>query len=178
LLFLKIARETQGGLDVFGLGALVPASQKNDQFPAALLEIHPVTGAVVNSQLGNTFANRSNISGISGTEPFNPCLHTRPPSKITQSVKPPGEDCSLANLKHRDTVAGRLHIVKRFFFRGKQAFFQSRSTVTERQSRAGAFASRLATSCPPLMHSGFCTGWEQDAETVDEQVFVAYNTSE
>jgi hypothetical protein len=73
LLLRKIACEAQCSLDILGLGSLVSASQQNDQFSPSLLEIHPVTGAVVDSQLRDTCANRFDISGVSSDEPFDPC---------------------------------------------------------------------------------------------------------
>jgi hypothetical protein len=51
------------------LGSFVSTSQQNNQLLPSLLEIKPVTGTVVDSQLRDTFANRFNISGVSSNEP-------------------------------------------------------------------------------------------------------------
>jgi hypothetical protein len=67
-LLRKIACEAQGRLDVFGLGTLVSARQKNNQLSPPLLEIHPITGTIIDSQLRDTFANRLNITGVSGSK--------------------------------------------------------------------------------------------------------------
>lgn len=91
--------------------AFVAPGQKNDYLAAPLLEIHPVTGTVINSQLGNTFANRLNIPRVSPGKPFEPCLDARPRSKITQAIQLSGEELGFAKFLRRNTVAEWLHIV-------------------------------------------------------------------
>jgi hypothetical protein len=76
-----------------------------------LLEIHPVTGTVVDSQLRNTFANRLDISGVSSGEPFDPCLDARSHLEVAQVVEPLNEENGFANFNHGATVAPWLHLV-------------------------------------------------------------------
>lgn len=111
MLLQKITCETQGGLDVSGLATLVATGQQDDQLSPPLLEIHPVTGTVVDPQLRDTFANRLDVPGVSGSEPFNPCLDARSRLKVTQGVEPLSEEVSFANFYQEGTVAMRLHIV-------------------------------------------------------------------
>jgi hypothetical protein len=73
--------------------------------------IHPVTGAEVDSQLRDTFANRLNISGISSGEPFDPRLDARSRLDVAQVVEPLSEECGFADFDHKATVAIGLHIV-------------------------------------------------------------------
>lgn len=74
-------------------------------------EINPVTGAIVDSQLRYTFADRFRIARVSGGKPFDPGLNTRPGPDVAQAVEPPSEDIGLANFDHGATVAMRLHDV-------------------------------------------------------------------
>jgi len=87
-LLRQITRESQSGPDVFGLRALVSGCQKNNHLSPSPLEVHPVTGAVMDSQLRNTFAHWLNISGISQRESFDPGLDTRSCLNVSQAVKP------------------------------------------------------------------------------------------
>ena len=111
MLLRKITCEAQGGLDVIRLGSLVPTSQQNNQLSPLLLEIHPVTGTVVDSQLRDTFANRLDISGVPSRKPFDPCLDARSRLKVAQGIQPLSEKVSLANFNHEATVAARLRLV-------------------------------------------------------------------
>lgn len=111
MLLREITCETQGGFDVLGLGALVPTGQQNDQLSPSLLEIHPITGAVVDSQLRDTFTNGLDISWVSGSEPFDPCLDARSRLKVAQVVEPLSEEAGFANFNQEATVAAWLHIV-------------------------------------------------------------------
>jgi hypothetical protein len=95
-----MTRETQGGLDVLGLGALITARQENDDLPPALLEIDPVTGALVDPQLRHTFADGLDIAGVPGGETFDPGLDTRPGLDIAQAVQPLGEGIGFAHFHH------------------------------------------------------------------------------
>ena len=47
---------------------LFPPASRNNQFLPVLLEIHPVTGTVIDSQLRDTFTNRLHVSRISSSE--------------------------------------------------------------------------------------------------------------
>ena len=104
--------EAQGGLDVFDLGALITTGKKNDQFSPPLLEIHPVTGTVVNPQLRDTFTDWLYITWVSRCQPFNPCSDARSSLDVPQVVEPLNEEVGLANFNHGVTVATWLHIVK------------------------------------------------------------------
>jgi hypothetical protein len=64
------------------------------------LEIHPVTGAVIDPQFGDTLANRFNIPGVTCGEALDPDLNPCPRTNVAQSVKPPGKSLGLANLKN------------------------------------------------------------------------------
>jgi hypothetical protein len=61
--------------------------------------------------LRDTFANRLNITGISGSEPFDPCLDARSRLKVVQGIEPLHEKVCFANFHHEANVAARLHIV-------------------------------------------------------------------
>ena len=103
--------EAQCSLDVLGLGSLVSTSQQNNQLLPSLLEIHPVTGTIVDSQLRDTFANRFDISWVSSGKPFDPCLNARSRLEVAQVVKPLNEENGFADFNHGATVAPWLHIV-------------------------------------------------------------------
>jgi len=94
------------------LSALVPTGQQNNQLSPTLLEIDPVTWAIVDSQLRDTFANWRCIARVSSSEPFNPCLDARSRMEVAQRVESSSEQVGLANFNHEVTVAVRLHIVK------------------------------------------------------------------
>lgn len=93
-----MARKAQSGFDVFGLGRLVTTGQQNDQLLPALLEINPVTRAVVDAQFRNPIANRLNVTGVSRRQPFDPRLHTRSCLEVTQVVEPLREKKGFADL--------------------------------------------------------------------------------
>jgi hypothetical protein len=87
------------------LGSLVSTSQQNNQRSPSLLELHPVTGTVVDSQLRDTFANRFDIAGVSSGESFNPCLDARSHLEVAQVIEPLSEEDGFANFNHGVTVA-------------------------------------------------------------------------
>jgi hypothetical protein len=93
------------------LGTLVTTRQKNNQLAPSLLEIHPVTGTVIDSQLRDSFANGFDIPGISSSKPFNPCQDTGSSLDVTQVVKPPSEEDGFANFNHGLTVSAWLRFV-------------------------------------------------------------------
>ncbi|WP_423856104.1 hypothetical protein [Acidithiobacillus montserratensis] len=95
------------------MSALVSASQENDEISASLLEIHPLTRAAVDSQLGYAFANRLYITGISDSQPRNSGLNSRPRLDVAQGVEPMNEGISFPNFDHRPTVVAWLHLVNR-----------------------------------------------------------------
>jgi hypothetical protein len=114
-LLLKVAREAQGCFDVHGLSAFVSSGQENNQLTPTLLEIHPITGTVINSKFGDTLADRLNITGISSGKTFNPDLDTRSRLEVTKRIKPMVEKISFSNFNHKITVALWLHIVNNEF---------------------------------------------------------------
>ena len=61
---LKVACEEQCCFDVGGLGAFVTACQQNHHFLSVSLEIHPVTGSVIDPQFEDSLANRFDIAGV------------------------------------------------------------------------------------------------------------------
>lgn len=60
-----------GGADVCLLGGLVSASQQQDQTVAFVQEVHPVSRAIVDTQLGDTPSDRLNVSGIADCQPVD-----------------------------------------------------------------------------------------------------------
>ena len=60
-----------------------------------------ISGTVVDPQFGNSLAYRLDISRISGSEPLNSDLDSRPRADIAQAVEPLGEEFGLADLKHK-----------------------------------------------------------------------------
>ena len=103
--------EAQCGLDVFGLGAFFTTRQEDDQLPPTLLEIHPITGAVVNPQFRHAFADRFNVAWIVGGEALDSGLDTRSCLNVAQDVKPLGKYIGLAGFNHGTNVAVRPHNV-------------------------------------------------------------------
>ncbi len=97
---LQVVCKAQCSLDVGGLCALVTACQQNHDFAPVFLEVHPITGAIIDPQFGNAFANRRCIPGITRREAFDPCLNPCSCANVTQAVKPSGESVGLANLDH------------------------------------------------------------------------------
>ncbi len=89
--FLKIAGKAQCCFDVVGLSAFIPASKEKHYFWAVLGEIHPITGAAVNPQFVNAFANRFNITGISLCQPPEPNKNPSTRLNIAQIVNPLGK---------------------------------------------------------------------------------------
>jgi hypothetical protein len=82
MMLLKVSSESQGDPDVPGLAPLIAASQEDDHCSPALLVIHPVTRAVIDSEFRNSVANRLHISGVPCSESLNPCLYARPALEI------------------------------------------------------------------------------------------------
>ena len=66
---------------------------------------------MVDPQLRNAFTNRLDISGISGNQPFNPCLNARFRLEVPQAVKLLNEKGGLAQFDHATNVADWLHTV-------------------------------------------------------------------
>ncbi len=106
-----MACKAQSGFDVFGLGRLVPTGQQNDQFLPSLLEIHPITRAIVDPQFRNTITNRLNIAGVSCGKSFDPCLNTCSCPEVTQVVEPLCEEKGFADFNHKVNVVAWLHSV-------------------------------------------------------------------
>jgi hypothetical protein len=96
---LKIARQAQSGFYIRVLGTLVSSCEQNEHFTSNFFEVHPVTGTLVDPQLGNSLAYRLDISRVSGSEPLNSNLDSRPRADIAQAVEPLGEE--FADLKHK-----------------------------------------------------------------------------
>jgi hypothetical protein len=61
--------------DIGGLRALVTARQQNHHVATLSREVHPITGAVIDPQLGNTLANRFGVTGIPGFQARYPRLN-------------------------------------------------------------------------------------------------------
>jgi hypothetical protein len=101
----------QGCFDVLGLSSLIASGQENNQLKPALLEIHPITGTEIDPQLGDSLANRLNITGVSRSEPLNPDLDTRSRLNVAEFIQPIDEEISFSYFDHGMTVATGLHIV-------------------------------------------------------------------
>jgi hypothetical protein len=98
---LKIARQAQSGFYIRALSTFVSSCEQNEHFTSNFFEVHLVTGTVVDPQFGNSLAYRLDISRVSGSEPFNSNLDSRPRADIAQAVEPIGEEFGLADLKHK-----------------------------------------------------------------------------
>ena len=70
-----------------------------------LLEIHPITGAIVDSQLRYTFANRFNITWVSSGKSPNPDLDTSSRLNVAQGIYPLCKKVCFSNFDHGLTVA-------------------------------------------------------------------------
>jgi hypothetical protein len=83
------------------LGTFVPSGQENNQFPPTFLEVHPITGAVIDSQFGYALANRFGITRIAGGKTLNPDLNARPCLNVDELIEPPSEEISFPNFDQR-----------------------------------------------------------------------------
>ena len=70
-----------------------------------LLEIHPVTGTMVDSQFRDPFTNWLDIARVSRSEPLDPDLNARSRLDIPQVVEPLRKEVSFADLNHDVSVA-------------------------------------------------------------------------
>lgn len=71
---------------------------------AALDEINPITGAVIDAHFRNTFAHRPYITGVAVTQPEDPHLHPCSRAGIAQRPKPGGEFLRFADFDHGQSV--------------------------------------------------------------------------
>jgi len=69
------------------LSALVSASQENDEFTPSLLEIDPVTGAEIDSQLGDTFADGFRVAWIAGGQALNSGLNSGSRLQVARALR-------------------------------------------------------------------------------------------
>jgi hypothetical protein len=99
-MLLKISCEAQSSFDVGGLCALVTSRQQNRHFAPVFLEIHPVTGAVIDPQFGDTLANGLDIPRVTCGEALNSDLNPGARTNVAQPIKPLSESLGLTNLKH------------------------------------------------------------------------------
>jgi hypothetical protein len=64
------------------LSTLVSSCEQNEHFTSNFFEVHPVTGTIVDPHFGNSLAYRLDVSRVSGSEPLNSDLDSRPRAAI------------------------------------------------------------------------------------------------
>lgn len=74
--------------------------------------MHAVTGAVVNAQFRNAFADGFDVAGIAGRLSLDAGLDARAALQVAEAIDPPHEDNGLADFDHVATVANWLQRVK------------------------------------------------------------------
>src|SRR6516164_6340403 len=95
-----LLRQLQSHGDIFILSALVPAAEQDDQETPALHVIDPISGAIMDAKLADTFANRLYVAGIAERQAAHPTGNFRPGPSIPQAGEPLREDPGLADLDH------------------------------------------------------------------------------
>jgi len=80
---------------------------------SSALEVHPVTRAIVDSQLRNTFADGLCIASVSGGQTLDPGLKLRARPNVPQCIQPLSKDIRFSNFDHWPSVASWLHLVNR-----------------------------------------------------------------
>jgi hypothetical protein len=93
------------------LCTFVAAGQQNDQLTSLILEIHPITGAVIDPQLRDAFSDWFDISRIARRKSFDPDQDPRSCTDVSKAVEPLDENICFANLNHGEIVAKRLRFV-------------------------------------------------------------------
>jgi hypothetical protein len=68
------------------LSGLIPASQQDDQLSSVLLEIHPISRAISDSQLRDTFTHWFDIPWVSCRQTFDPDLDSGSGLKVAKVV--------------------------------------------------------------------------------------------
>src|ERR1700739_4366260 len=105
---LESAGQRERHRDVFPLRVLVASSEQDDESWAALREIDPVTGPIIDPHFGNTTTNRLHIARITYLQPIDAHLNSALCSTVAQPGKPAGKVFSLANFDQRATVAHKI----------------------------------------------------------------------
>ncbi|HEY9440233.1 MAG TPA: hypothetical protein VIS29_16640 [Streptomyces sp.] len=77
LLCAPLAGDPMGGLDVLGLGGLVPAAQQQDEQITVAQEVDAVSKAVVDAQLGDPVPDGFEVARVAGDESVDPDQHSR-----------------------------------------------------------------------------------------------------
>jgi len=93
------------------LSSFISSGQENNQLTPTLLEIHPITGTVIDPQLRDSLANRLNIAWIPNGEALNSDLDTSSRLNVTEFIKPMREEVSSSYFNHEMNVATGLRIV-------------------------------------------------------------------
>lgn len=86
--------------DVFRLGALVATANQNDDHASPFLKIDTVTGAVVDTQLADAFANRLSVACVPLGQPIQPRSDHRTGPMILEPQAPLSKRLCLLQLKH------------------------------------------------------------------------------
>ena len=90
-MLLEIPSKVLRRKNIFRLGALVTTSEKNDQHRSSILEIYPVTRAIVNPQFRNSSPNGPDIAWIAADEALNAGLVERIRTEIPKTPEPTRE---------------------------------------------------------------------------------------
>jgi len=105
------------------LSAFITATKQDNYFPAGVLVIDSVAGAVVDTHFRDTFPDRLNITtGITFTKPLDPSKYAVLCAGISKTCKPSFESLRFPYLFHVYNVTYMLHCVKDVIY-GKSVSF-------------------------------------------------------
>ena len=90
-MLLQESGEPQRGFDISGLGAFVAAGQQHDHRLATSDEVNPVTRAVIDTKLRNTFADWLRVARVAKREAIDPDLDPRLGAAVRQIAEQLGE---------------------------------------------------------------------------------------
>jgi hypothetical protein len=79
---LQFARQFFGESNVRSLRILVSAAEKQNDFLAALNEVNPIAGALMDAEFTDALSNRNCVSGIAKRQPINSLQDFRAGSDI------------------------------------------------------------------------------------------------
>ena len=94
------------------LGALVATRQHHHEHRAMLLEVHPITGSVVDPQLADAATYRLDVAKVSVGDAVESRRDPCPGANIAQAAEPGIERCGFDQFEHRRSVNCGCHSIK------------------------------------------------------------------
>src|SRR3954447_20896878 len=95
-----LPRQFLGGSDIPVLGALVASTEQDDHRRAALDEIDPVAGTIVDPKLADALSDRANVAGVAERQAADADVDPGLSLPIAELVEPLGIDERLADFDH------------------------------------------------------------------------------